>query len=269
MSQSPPNSVEKTGGKLVWLLRVGGALLALAVGFLLLSFIVVVFGQVSGEEFSANTFQRRSFFYYEIPLLHWQVTAVRRNDTSNLLEKHLADTNMIGKPSGVKTSGVKKRRWDLVYSNRSDPDSALCDANILCEYLDRRDGHFELHWLTWSHANPELANVFWPAVAEVARQELYLFVPDLVQAVKGIKQPKPLKRQLDLTLNLKYRDLAEIEQKLGRHKTAERWFTKALTYQKSDVDSLRGRAKSLKALGKQAQASADLAEVQRLSNTSR
>ena len=56
---------------------------------------------------------------------------------------------------------------------------ATGDAQILCRYLDvDGDGGIKL-WLQWSQQHPAAARVLWPSVARVARQELYVFVPDL------------------------------------------------------------------------------------------
>lgn len=249
-----------------WLLRIGSVVLALAVGFIFLLFTVLMFGLVEGEEFAADTFKRRTFTYYEIPLLHWQVTGIQRDDSAGQLEEHLAKKKLIGPPN---TKQNRKTRWDLVSSNRTESNSPICDANILCSYLDQRNADKSLSWLVWSKKKTELAKVLWPAVAELARRELYFFIPDLLQAAKGSSQPEPLKRQLDLTLNGKYRFLAENEQKLKQHKSAIHWFSEALALNSGDIDSLRGRAKSLQSLGKKDRAAADLAEVQRISSSSR
>jgi len=47
----------------------------------MLAVSVALFGMVVGEEFSPDKFARRSFIYYEIPLLGIQVSPVYRDDT--------------------------------------------------------------------------------------------------------------------------------------------------------------------------------------------
>ena len=266
MSPEQATSTEKTKFKPGWLLLSGGTLLVLIVCFLMFLFIVLVFGNVYGEEFAADTFKRRTFSYYEIPLLHWQVSGIRRLDSSGPLEKHLANKSLIGKP---KTKQKGKTRWDLVSSNRTEPNSPICDANILCAHLDQRNENYNFRWLDWSKSNPEMAKVLWPTVAGLAQRQLYVHVPDLLLLAKRVEQPEPLQRQIDLALNHKFRFLAQNEQKLERHESAVRWFSEALARKNSDVKSLQGRAKSLQMLGKKDRAAADLAEVQRINSATR
>ncbi len=62
---------------------------------------------------------------------------------------------------------------------RGDLPAPPGDAAILARYLDLKDDEGELLWLAWSKKEPKLAKVFWPAVAEAARREMYVLVPDL------------------------------------------------------------------------------------------
>ena len=158
----------------------GGGLLILIAG--------ATFGLFGGEEFSPDKFSRRRFYYYEIPLLHIQVTPVVRISQQSELETYLTRHNYVPKATRVPP------RWDPIFFHRGGASYWRGDAAIVCAYLDaRRDD--ELSWLAWSKTNPELAQVLWPLVAKVVRQEVYSFVPDLLEPTQYAKVPDKLKRR--------------------------------------------------------------------------
>jgi len=230
-----------------------------------LAYITFYFGCISGEEFSPDTFSRRSFYYFEIPLLGWQVWPISRVDCTGSLESHLTGEKLI---AVQKKPGVSVR-WDLVSATRGfDPDrsrpSAQGDARILCCYLDAQDSEGNYVWLEWSQKNPKLAAVLWPAVAMVCRQELYLFVPELFASASSEASLERLGVALNTALTQRYCELANAHQQLRRHDTAVEFFSEALRCTPASIPALKGRATSLQAAGKAPEAAADLAEATRL-----
>ena len=71
------------------------------------------FGLVVGEEFAPDTFQRRSYWYYELPLIGLKVTPVKRKVSRNQLENMLIAKKYI-------TMTTPPDRWDLVYAVRGE-----------------------------------------------------------------------------------------------------------------------------------------------------
>src|SRR5262245_44901240 len=72
-----------------WMTIVGWSILG-ALGATLLVFLATVtFGAVHGTEFCPQTFERRSYSYYELPLVHIQMTGERHEDLTGDTEKHV------------------------------------------------------------------------------------------------------------------------------------------------------------------------------------
>jgi hypothetical protein len=196
-----------TGSGVYWLWG-GVATLGLAVAVLIAT---LLFGQHGGEEFCPDTFNRRSFFYFQIPLVGIQVTPIFRDDTTNSLENYLVAGKFLTR------SAAGNPRWDLVTAVSAGSRVVRGDAQILCSYLDTADENSRLVWQRWSDTHPEAAKVLWPRVAQLARQQLYLLVPELFELANSETDPKTLAEKLDQSLARQYRRLAAIQEKLGNH----------------------------------------------------
>jgi hypothetical protein len=64
---------------------------------------VSLFGHVTGQELSPYDFQRREFEYFEIPLIHLQITPIDRKTSTGVFEKHLVDEGFLDAASSVAT----------------------------------------------------------------------------------------------------------------------------------------------------------------------
>lgn len=187
------------------------ATLGLSLVVLLATFL---FGQHGGEEFCPDTFTRRSFYYFQIPLLGFQVTPILRDDTTNSLENYLRAHKFITPtPPG-------NPRWDLVTARSASTGLVRGDAEILCSYLDTTNELDNLHWQRWTDLHPEAARILWPLVAQLARQQLYLFAPELFEWAERESDPKVLAQELQRSLARQYLRLAEIQEQLGHQDTA-------------------------------------------------
>jgi hypothetical protein len=221
----------------------------------ILIYTVFWFGHIRGEEFAPECFRRRTFQYYELPLLGWQVWPIRHRDSTNPLESYLSGERLIG----ARKAPTEDTRWDLVMATRGITGSRVVahgDARILCSYLDIQDAEGNRVWLEWSKKNGPLAKVLWPAVADVSRQQLYLFTPDLLQLAERATTAGNLQREISRTLGDRYYQLAESHRQLGRHDTAIELYSQALAQVPDHVGATRGRAESRAALGKQDEAAA-------------
>ena len=226
--------------------------------------VVLVFGSVTGEEFSPGSFDRRQFSYLEIPLLRLQVSPVRRELRTGPLESYLAANNLI-----PPADAASRSRWDLVAVLRGlasdDPGgTGWGDAQILCQYLDSVDSQGTNVWLDWTQRNPSLASVLWPMVAKIARHGLYMMVPDMLAAAQRCRTGTELQQSLDRLVSKRCLELANWMQALGQHDRAVELFTSALDHAPRSSSALRGRAASLHRLGKADLAAADLARAQRI-----
>lgn len=244
-----------------WLIR---CLIVLAVGgggAIMLFLWVAIFGAVVGVEFSPERFERRTFVYYQVPGLGIQVRPIVRESKRNGLEQFLLNKNYV-----QETASADKARWDLVHDNQHRADAAACDAGILCGYLDTYGPKGGFLWKNWSDDHRDQAKLLWPAVAELARAEMYVLIPDLFDVVGKTEKAAEFKALLRETLADSYCRMARVEQRRGRHERAVELFTSALKHDGAHVDSLRGRAESLRKLGQNDKAAADLAEAKELDN---
>lgn len=196
-----------------WVFGVGmGILFLLFVGL-----VTLIFGRVSGEEFTTQGFQRRSFHYYELPIVHVQVWPMKRFDATGDLEAALVKQKLL--PASAAAT-PQDPRWDLVSGYRGAQLVQQGDAFILMLYLDAHDRSGNQVWLEWTNDHPELAKVLWPVVARLAEEELYLFLPDIFELARGATDPDALQKSIDELLADKYYEFGIVQQKLGRHQAA-------------------------------------------------
>ena len=189
MNAANSNQAE-TGRRRRIFTRIGVAILSIIGSAVIVYFITLVFGSVSGNEFAPDTFSRREFSYYQLPLVGRQVSAVRRVEKKSDLCQHLIDNGYI-------TALSTASRWDLVAARCGTRQLRDGDALILCHYLDARDTDGELYWLDWTKDHPKLAKLLWPKVAEAARAECYTVIPEMFRAAWSHEDVVTLQRELD------------------------------------------------------------------------
>lgn len=247
------SNTRPTRPKKEWLPRIIVGVVGVIAVFVAVGMATLWFGIIAGEEFCPETFTRRSFFYYEIPLIGFQISPITRNDTTSAVSVHLTSNNFVPVPKGA------KHRWDLVFDTRAAIKASQGDAAILCAYLDATDHEGKHYWEQWTDENKAIAKILWPAVASVARNRLYLFAPQLIDLAEQASDPQQFQSDLDALLAQQYGDLATVHQQLKDHETAVDLLTKALQYAPDDARLLKRRAVSLDALGEKSKAAADVA----------
>jgi len=197
-----------------WLPIVGWSLLGLLGATLAVFVLTVTFGAVHGTEFCPQTFQRRSYSLYELPLIGIQVTGIRREDLSQATELFITSHKYITLPA----AGAKED-WHIIAGSRGVRQSKG-DAGILMKYLDATDSADYHRWVKWSEEHPKLAPVLWPAVQRLAQHELYVFVPDLFDLAKSIEDPVKLRQELDRIVAAKLLFLGRRLTDRGEHAAA-------------------------------------------------
>lgn len=260
---STPSTAPKTSRGNKWAARITVVGLSLLVMGAVLAYLTVVLGFVQGEEIATETFQRRTFAYYQLPVVELQITGITRADSTGDLENYLISEKLIS-VAAPKSPPDESIRWDLVRAHRFNTVFSRGEAEILCHYLDAVNADATNVWVEWSKQNPKLAKVIWPAVVSVAQQELYIFVPELLALAANATDPDVLQRELDELLAEQYLRVATTQQQLARHELAVELFSQSLKRSPRRIIALERRAASLAALGKQEKADADLAQVQEL-----
>jgi len=231
-------------------MRIFFVLVTVSAVLLVLAMLIGSFGRVEGSEFHPDTFSRRSYHYYELPLIHVQITPVRRRPDPGDLSLLLANNGWLKGPP-------RAQRWDLVYCLRNASPWQRGDASILCQYLDTLDADGEVFWTKWTKNHPAAAPILWPEIARLARKELYFLVPDLLAVATRDTDAKQLRRDLNRTLARKYEQLAKVEATLNHFRSAADLYTQALVYEPQRSSSLIGRASADRKLGKSDRAEAD------------
>jgi len=219
--------------------RIAFGVLGLFLIGIVLLYAVLYFGSVSGEEFSPDSFHRRRFAYLELPLIGAQLTPIRHTDTTGDLENYLAVQKLFPKPT------EPKNRWHLVSASRGTRGHAQGDAGILCQYLDAINKDRDSIWLKWSEDHVEMAKVLWPAVADVARHELYSFVPELFVLARSVSTPDQLQQSIDQALADKYLLVAETLEALEQNDVAAELFAEVLRHAPDRAEAIQGRDKSV------------------------
>src|SRR3954465_7804493 len=95
-----------------WLGICGWTLMGLLGAALLVLIATLTFGGVHGTEFCPQTFERRSYSYYELPLLHIQMTGERHEDLTGDTEKHITSNKFI------LPAGSGKKDWHVLVGSR-------------------------------------------------------------------------------------------------------------------------------------------------------
>jgi len=128
-----------------------------------------------GVEFSPDDFSSRSFEYYQDPL---SGMLFRGRTYSSTYNNHpdLVITNLI---SPLK---ITPKTWHLVSenSNLSQVISHDCDARFLYDLMNLLTEDLDSFWDDWNNNYPDHAKIFWPLIAEMARDELYLTIPEIM-----------------------------------------------------------------------------------------
>lgn len=188
-----------------------------ALGLLGATFLVymltVTFGAVHGVEFCPQTFERRSYSFYELPLVGIQVTGLRHDDVSSVAETALTSQKMIAPPGG-------NQDWHIVVGSRGARLLRKGDAAILMQYLDAQDAANNYRWIEWTNDHAALAKLLWPAVQRLAVHELYVFVPDLFDLAKRVQDPAKLKTAIDAATAQHLRFLADRLRQRGEETAA-------------------------------------------------
>ncbi|MFG0290423.1 MAG: hypothetical protein ACF8CQ_19750, partial [Rhodopirellula sp. JB044] len=91
----------------------------------LLVVVIRSMGFVQGEEFSPSHFRSRTFSFYEIPLIHWQITPIQRKSTTPSTAVLLTQKKWVSPPSD------EPRVWHLVSLRRGLEESHDDDAALL------------------------------------------------------------------------------------------------------------------------------------------
>ncbi|OYP34934.1 hypothetical protein CGZ80_12960 [Rhodopirellula sp. MGV] len=142
--------------------------------------VVLFKGNVTGVEFAPSHFQTREFSFYEIPLLHVQISPIRRSVVQDPVSKQLLADSLISFPRGQ-----KPKQWHLVWIRRG-PTMTPAIASLLIQSLSVFDRGGVAFWVDWNKSHPQRAAVLWPQIQKLATRELYVLVPPLLELARTL-----------------------------------------------------------------------------------
>ncbi len=188
------------------------------VGLIIGFFVLTLSGNIEGREFSPDNFSIRTFKYNKVPYLNWIITKKTVDDESGALQQDLMDLGFLSANANATT-------WHLV-SELNLSESLLppeSDARFLTHYLELMDSNYSNVFVDWNKAHPDLAPLFWPHVIEMARQESYLKIPEIMEfaLTDCPKNPTEFSDELNTLVAQAYLDLGKIDYHLGRLERAK------------------------------------------------
>jgi 3-methyladenine DNA glycosylase AlkC len=238
MSQAArPAAVRRPWPK--WLVFTLWGVLGLLAATLLVFMATLWFGGVHGTEFSPQTFERRSYSFYELPLIRKQVTAIRHDDLTGVAETFLTSKNYVATPP----AGAPQD-WHIIVGSQGTKMFHKGDASILMQYLDSKDSADYHRWVKWSEDHPKLAKVLWPAVQRLAQDDLYIFIPDLFLLAKQADDPVKLQAALNKLIAAKLLFLADRLQDRHEHAEAIKLLDEAIQLDPANQELTKARETS-------------------------
>ncbi|NNE01412.1 MAG: hypothetical protein HKN47_29200 [Pirellulaceae bacterium] len=185
-------------------------------------FVVRTQGHVSGQEFAPSHFQVRNFSFYEIPLLHIQITPIRRKGVALPVATYVRQSSLIGAPKGTPD------KWHLVSLSRGLSGTTAADADLMVTHLNLTDGT-DVYWRKWSIDHPKRAAVLWPTVQRLAERELYILIPAVFELAQKDLTAEQLATKIDTLLRRQYRSLVVDMRQADRGELADQLLKEAIS----------------------------------------
>ncbi len=231
VSPSAKASAATRGPKLrKWVVVVGAILSSLLI------FVAVrLQGHVTGRELSPTHFHVRTFSFYEIPLLHIQITPIKRAGVTPKTATYIRQKSLIPNPKG------DPKTWHLVTLSRGVSGTTPADAKLLHDQLTLKvdGGDF---WRQWSIDHPQRAKKLWPVIQRLAERELYILMPGLMELALIDQTPAKFSEQADLWLREEYIKLVNDMREANREELAGQLLEEALTDFPDDVELAKLRS---------------------------
>jgi hypothetical protein len=194
----------------------------------MLGLVLLLFGSVTGIEFSPTHFETRQFSVREIPWLQTQITPIRRVNSQSATARYLIAQSLIQPTKGVPSD------WHLVQLSRGGFEVSDSDAKLLTDQLDlyvytaTSSSSATSFWHQWSIDEPEKAKILWPIIQRLAIRELYILMPRLFSLAVDSKDKQTLQTSIDDYLRSSYAELITEMRDANRHQLADDLLAEAI-----------------------------------------
>ncbi len=189
---------------------------------------------IHGEEFCPQLFQKRSFHYWRLPGTKLRIGSTTLSPAVSPCSKSILQTLASG---GASDWHVSKVSYGSVARDLG--------PQILIDYLDAKDANGANVWDAWSFRNSQQAAVLWPIVQQVALQEMYHCVPDLLRTASGELDVKTLDKNLrNVCLQAAQSKLKALQEakNTDREKELCRWILELTDDYQEDLEFAKSRA---------------------------
>jgi hypothetical protein len=218
VSSAPASAPGKRGTVLRrWVIGISALLLTL-----LLFIVIRTQGHVTGQEFSPTHFQQRDFSFYEIPLIHVQITPINRSGSTPTSAMYLRQNSLVRPFTGP------PQVWHLVSISRGLTGRTPADPQLLLDQLNLEHSG-DSYWRKWSIDHANRAKVLWPVVQKLAQRELYILLPELFELAQLDLKPQQLRSKIDQILRNKYHGLIVDMQAADRDELAQQLLLEAIS----------------------------------------
>jgi len=198
-----------------------------------LALVVLLFGSVSGTEFSPSHFKMRRFTVHEIPLLRIQISPMQRTAMQTATARYLIAQSLIQTPAGPPND------WQLVDLTRAKVNQTEADPKLLTDQLEfivynQANSTGNEFWHDWSIREPAKAKVLWPVIQKLAIRELYVLIPKLFSLAIDANSERSLQQSIDDYLRVSYVNLVSEMRDAKRTELADEFLSEALADFPSD-----------------------------------
>lgn len=165
----------------------------------------------------------REFSFYEIPILHIQITPIRRTTRGNPTINQIRQKSLT-----VPRGQPADDQWDLVYLSRGLSGTTPADPKLLIDQLQDYQSYDSNYWGKWNTSNPKQAAILWPIIQKLSVRELYVLIPSILEVARADLSPAELKTEIDALLIKEYKSLVEDMRQAGRSELANSLLSEAI-----------------------------------------
>ena len=216
-------------------------LVSLLLGLVVLLALYLASGR-SGTEFSPDDFTTRRFDYAVMPLFGWTVKGIGYDNTTPAISELLVADNLITVQTNM------PQRWLLVDDDTPGRPAGDRDARFLVRYLNEVNDTSNPYWVTWNDEHPNCAPIFWPEIAKLARQDMFLAIPEIMEFAHDFSDDnaEEFQQQLNELTVKAWFDLGSMDARQGNHERAVERFDEAIAIE-SRPEIVRAREESVAA----------------------